>query len=239
MYSKYIKDTTQKVVAFNQIATQDKKYGVKENNVTVDNKSAEVVKSNTENEKLVAIKSEKEQEREKSSEPVQTKVTEETQRKEAEESQRKAAEEAQRKEAEEAQRKEAEAEASESQQKEQSNVSEKAPATHGDVISYARQYLGTPYVYGGTSPSGFDCSGFVQYVYKNAAGISLPRTTYDQIGVGSRVSQDQLQPGDLVFPDTGHVGIYIGGGQMIHASKPGDVVKISSVWAFYAGVRIK
>ncbi|NFK77812.1 CHAP domain-containing protein [Clostridium botulinum] len=240
VYSKYIKDTTQKVVAFNQIATQDKKYGVKENNVTVDNKSAEVVKSNTENEKkLVAIKSEKEQEREKSSEPVQTKVTEEAQRKEAEEAQRKAAEEAQRKEAEEAQRKEAEAEASESQQKEQSNVSEKAPATHGDVISYARQYLGTPYVYGGTSPSGFDCSGFVQYVYKNAAGISLPRTTYDQIGVGSRVSQDQLQPGDLVFPDAGHVGIYIGGGQMIHASKPGDVVKISSVWAFYAGVRIK
>lgn len=224
MYSKYIKDTTQKVVAFNQIATQDKKYGVKENNVTADNKSAEVVKSNTENEKeLVAIKSEKEQEREKSSEPVQTKVTEEAQRKAAEE----------------AQRKEAEAEASKSQQKEQSNVSEKAPATHGDVISYARQYLGTPYVYGGTSPSGFDCSGFVQYVYKNAAGISLPRTTYDQIGVGSRVSQDQLQPGDLVFPDTGHVGIYIGGGQMIHASKPGDVVKISSVWAFYAGVRIK
>ncbi|HDK7160545.1 TPA: SH3 domain-containing protein [Clostridium botulinum] len=288
VYSKYIKDTTQKVVAFNQIATQDKKYGVKENNVTADNKSAEVVKSNTENEKkLVAIKSEKEQEREKSSEPVQTKVTEEAQRKaaeeaqrkeaeeaqrkaaeeaqrkeaeeaqrkaaeeaqrkEAEEAQRKAAEEAQRKEAEEAQRKEAEeaqrkeaeAEASKSQQKEQSNVSEKAPATHGDVISYARQYLGTPYVYGGTSPSGFDCSGFVQYVYKNAAGISLPRTTYDQIGVGSRVSQDQLQPGDLVFPDTGHVGIYIGGGQMIHASKPGDVVKISSVWAFYAGVRIK
>ncbi len=69
----------------------------------------------------------------------------------------------------EAQRKAAEAEASKSQQKEQSNVSEKAPATNGDVISYARQYLGTPYVYGGTSPSGFDCSGFVQYVYKNAA----------------------------------------------------------------------
>ncbi|MCS4471347.1 NlpC/P60 family protein, partial [Clostridium botulinum] len=167
------------------------------------------------------------------------KEAEESQRKAAEEAQRKQAEEAQRKAAEEAQRKEAEAEASESQQKEQSNVSEKAPATHGDVISYARQYLGTPYVYGGTSPSGFDCSGFVQYVYRNAAGISLPRTTYDQIGVGSRVSQDQLQPGDLVFPDTGHVGIYIGGGQMIHASKPGDVVKISSVWAFYAGVRIK
>ncbi|EDU38329.1 SH3 domain protein [Clostridium sporogenes ATCC 15579] len=290
VYSKYIKDTAQKVVAFNQSATQDKKYGVKEDNVTINNKSADVAKSNTENEKkLVTMKSEKEkeQERKKSSEPVQIKVTEEAQRKAteeaqrkateeaqrkaaeeaqrkateeaqrkaaeeaqrkateeaqrkaAEEAQRKATEEAQRKAAEEAQRKEAEVEASESQSKGQSNVSEKAPATHGDVTSYARQYLGTPYVWGGTSPSGFDCSGFVQYVYRNAAGISLPRDTYGQIGAGSRVSQDQLQPGDLVFPDAGHVGIYIGGGQMIHASKPGDVVKISSVWAFYAGVRIK
>jgi len=250
VYSKYIKDTAQKVVAFNQSATQDKKYGVKEDNVTINNKSADVAKSNTENEKkLVTMKSEKEkeQERKKSSEPVQIKVTEEAQRKATEEAQRKAAEEAQRKAAEEAQRKateeaqrkEAEVEASESQSKGQSNVSEKAPATHGDVTSYARQYLGTPYVWGGTSPSGFDCSGFVQYVYRNAAGISLPRDTYGQIGAGSRVSQDQLQPGDLVFPDAGHVGIYIGGGQMIHASKPGDVVKISSVWAFYAGVRIK
>ncbi|NFP91887.1 SH3 domain-containing protein [Clostridium sporogenes] len=264
VYSRYIKDTAQKVVAFNQSATQDKKYGVNETKVTVNNKNAEVVKSNTENEKkLVTMKSEKEQERKKSYEPVQTKSTEEAQRKAteeaqrkateeaqrkaaeeaqrkaAEEAQRKAAEEAQRKAAEEAQRKEAEVEASESQSKGQSNVSEKAPATHGDVISYARQYLGTPYVWGGTSPNGFDCSGFVQYVYRNAAGISLPRDTYGQIGAGSRVSQDQLQPGDLVFPNAGHVGIYIGGGQMIHAPKSGDVVKISSVWSFYAGVRIK
>ncbi|AVQ39485.1 peptidoglycan hydrolase [Clostridium botulinum] len=264
VYSKYIKDTAQKVVAFNQSATQDKKYGVNETKVTVNNKNAEVVKSNTEDEKkLVTMKSEKEQERKKSYEPVQTKSTEEAQRKAteeaqrkateeaqrkaaeeaqrkaAEEAQRKAAEEAQRKAAEEAQRKEAEVEASESQSKGQINVSEKAPATHGDVISYARQYLGTPYVWGGTSPNGFDCSGFVQYVYRNAAGISLPRDTYGQIGAGSRVSQDQLQPGDLVFPNAGHVGIYIGGGQMIHAPKSGDVVKISSVWSFYAGVRIK
>ncbi|MBU5299633.1 SH3 domain-containing protein [Clostridium sporogenes] len=264
VYSKYIKDTAQKVVAFNQSATQDKKYGVNKTKVTVNNKNAEVVKSNTENgKKLVTMKSEKEQERKKSYEPVQTKSTEEAQRKATEEAQRKAAEEAQRKAAEEAQRKateeaqrkateeaqrkaaeeaqrkEAEVEASESQSKGQSNVSEKAPATHGDVISYARQYLGTPYIWGGTSPNGFDCSGFVQYVYRNAAGISLPRDTYGQIGAGSRVSQDQLQPGDLVFPNAGHVGIYIGGGQMIHAPKSGDVVKISSVWSFYAGVRIK
>jgi len=264
VYSKYIKDTAQKVVAFNQSIPQSKKYGVNENKVTVNNKSAEVVKSNTENEKtLVAMKSKKEQEKKESSEPVQTKSTEETQRKASEEAQRKAveevqrksakeaqrkateeaqrkaAEEAQRKAAEEAQRKATEDEASKSQSRGESSVSEKTPATHGDVISYAKQYLGTPYVWGGTSPSGFDCSGFVQYVYRNAAGIELPRDTYGQIGAGSRVSQDQLQPGDLVFPHTGHVGIYIGGGQMIHAPKPGDVVKISSVWAFYAGVRIK
>ncbi len=101
------------------------------------------------------------------------------------------------------------------------------------------QFQGVPYLWGGTSPNGFDCSGFVQYVYKNAAGIELPRDTYGQIGAGPRVSQDQLQPGDLVFPHTGHVGIYIGGGQMIHAPRTGDVVKISSVWKFYAGVRVR
>ncbi len=113
------------------------------------------------------------------------------------------------------------------------------PATHGDVVGYAMQFQGVPYVWGGTSPSGFDCSGFVQYVYRNAAGIELPRDTYGQIGAGTRVSQDQLQPGDLVFPHTGHVGIYIGGGQMIHAPHTGDVVKISSVYKFYAGVRVR
>ena len=113
------------------------------------------------------------------------------------------------------------------------------PAVHGDVVGYAMQFQGVPYVWGGTSPSGFDCSGFVQYVYRNAAGIELPRDTYGQIGAGTRVSQDQLQPGDLVFPHTGHVGIYIGGGQMIHAPHTGDVVKISSVYKFYAGVRVR
>jgi len=112
-------------------------------------------------------------------------------------------------------------------------------ASGQSIVEYAKKFIGTPYVWGGTTPSGFDCSGFVQYVYRNAAGIELPRDTYGQIGAGTRVSQDQLQPGDLVFPHTGHVGIYIGGGQMIHAPRTGDVVKISSVWSFYAGVRIK
>ncbi len=78
---------------------------------------------------------------------------------------------------------------------------------------------------GGDDPSGFDCSGFVQYVYKNAAGINLPRDTYGQINVGTSVLQSNLQPGDLVFPHTGHVGIYVGNGQMIHSPESGDVVK--------------
>ncbi len=91
---------------------------------------------------------------------------------------------------------------------------------------------------GGTSPSGFDCSGFVQYVYRNVAGVELPRDTYGQVNAGTRVSQSQLQPGDLVFTSTHHVGIYVGNGQMIHSPQTGDVIKISSIWKFYAGVRI-
>ncbi|NFN88825.1 NlpC/P60 family protein, partial [Clostridium sporogenes] len=92
----------------------------------------------------------------------------------------------------------------------------KAAATGQDIVNYAKQFQGTPYATNGTTPSGFDCSGFVQYVYRNAAGINLPRTTYDQINEGTAVSQSNLQPGDLVFPHTGHVGIYVGNGQMIH-----------------------
>nr|WP_061321022.1 NlpC/P60 family protein [Clostridium botulinum] len=118
-----------------------------------------------------------------------------------------------------------------------SNV--KAAATGQDIVNYAKKFIGTPYVWGGTTPSGFDCSGFVQYVYRNAAGIELPRDTYGQIDAGTRVSQSQLQPGDLVFPHTGHVGIYVGDGKIIHSPQTGDVVKISPIWKFYAGVRIK
>jgi len=83
------------------------------------------------------------------------------------------------------------------------------PSTHGGVVGIAMQYLGTPYVWGGASPSGFDCSGFVMYVYAQV-GVSLPHSSYAQYGAGVPVSQDQLQPGDLVFFDgLGHVGIYI------------------------------
>ena len=111
-------------------------------------------------------------------------------------------------------------------------------ATGNAIVDYAYKFLGTKYVWGGTTPDGFDCSGFTQYVFKNAAGVSLPRTTYDQINVGVAVSYNDLQPGDLVFPHTGHVGIYVGGGQMIHAPSTGDVVKVSSVYKFYTARRI-
>jgi cell wall-associated NlpC family hydrolase len=106
--------------------------------------------------------------------------------------------------------------------------------SHGGVVGIAMQYLGTPYVWGGASPSGFDCSGFVMYVFAQV-GISLPHSSYAQYGYGSPVSLSQLQPGDLVFFDgLGHVGIYVGGGSFIHAPHTGDVVKISSLSGWYA-----
>jgi cell wall-associated NlpC family hydrolase len=97
------------------------------------------------------------------------------------------------------------------------------------------KYLGIPYAWGGASPAGFDCSGLVMYVYAQL-GILLPHYAAAQYGFGSAVSRDQLQPGDLVFFDgLSHVGIYIGGGQMVHAPQTGDVVKISSLSDFGAG----
>jgi len=95
------------------------------------------------------------------------------------------------------------------------------------------QYLGTPYVWGGASPGGFDCSGLVVYVFSQV-GVSLPHSSYAQYGAGVPVSYDQLQPGDLVFfYGLGHVGIYVGGGNFIHAPHTGDVVKISSLSGSY------
>jgi cell wall-associated NlpC family hydrolase len=108
------------------------------------------------------------------------------------------------------------------------------PGKYGGVVGIAMQYLGIPYVYGGASPSGFDCSGFVMYVFAQV-GVSLPHNAAAQYGYGMPVSRDQLQAGDLVFFNgLGHVGIYIGGGQFIHSPHTGDVVKISSLSGWYS-----
>ncbi|MCJ7688847.1 MAG: NlpC/P60 family protein [Clostridiaceae bacterium] len=101
------------------------------------------------------------------------------------------------------------------------------------VVSYASAFLGTPYLWAGTSPStGFDCSGFTQYVYRHF-GISIGRSTGDQIRSGVGVSKDELQPGDLVFfgsaSNPHHTGIYIGDNKYIHSPHTGDVIKISSM----------
>ncbi|MFC7403850.1 C40 family peptidase [Georgenia alba] len=90
----------------------------------------------------------------------------------------------------------------------------------GEVVDIARQYIGTPYVYGGSTPGGFDCSGFTQYVYSQV-GIELPRTTDDQLYAGTQVSESEAQPGDLVW-SPGHVGIYSGDGNYIAAYAPGE-----------------
>jgi cell wall-associated NlpC family hydrolase len=112
------------------------------------------------------------------------------------------------------------------------------PNVHGGVVGIAMQYLGVPYVWGGSSPRGFDCSGLVVYVFAQI-GVSLPHSTYALWNVGSAVSRDQLQPGDLVFfSGLGHMGIYIGGGQFIHAPHTGDVVKISSMSGYYASAYV-
>ena len=108
--------------------------------------------------------------------------------------------------------------------------------TSNSLVNTAKKYLGTKYVWGGAAPGGFDCSGLMQYVYKQN-GISIPRVSQQQFKTGTAVSKENLKAGDLVFfkgsdgsaQAPGHVGMYIGNGQYIQAPKTGDVVKISNL----------
>ncbi|MHC1685355.1 MAG: C40 family peptidase [Clostridiaceae bacterium] len=110
-------------------------------------------------------------------------------------------------------------------------------ASGNDILTEAKKHLGKPYSYGSNGPNSFDCSGFVQYVYKQF-NVNLPRTTYDQVNVGTPVSKDQLLPGDIVFTEPYHVGIYVGNNQFIHAPQSNDVIKIEPLWSFYSARRV-
>lgn len=111
------------------------------------------------------------------------------------------------------------------------------------IVLYSKMFLGLPYLDKGQTTDGFDCSGFVKYVYSHF-GMDLPRTTYDQVKMGTRIAKGDLKPGDIVFFGTEnnvyHDGIYIGGGRFIHSPKSGDVVRIEYLkyMEFYTGVRI-
>ncbi|MBM7699048.1 C40 family peptidase [Kurthia huakuii] len=109
------------------------------------------------------------------------------------------------------------------------------------TISYGARFLGTPYVWGGTTPSGFDCSGFTSYVYRNAIGKSIPRTSGAQYAASKKISKSQLQVGDLVFFNTSgggvsHVSIYAGNNKLLHAA--GKSVKYSNLYDGYWNKRI-
>lgn len=112
----------------------------------------------------------------------------------------------------------------------------KATGSAAAMLERAKSFIGTPYKWGGSGPLGFDCSGFTQYLYREL-GIELPRVSSQQANYGKRIGLDQLRPGDLVAWDNSsrnngadHIAIYIGNGQVIHAPKPGDAVKISKIW---------
>ncbi|WP_253869637.1 C40 family peptidase [Promicromonospora umidemergens] len=107
-------------------------------------------------------------------------------------------------------------------------VEEAAPAAANDIVSIARQYIGVPYVWAGSTPAGFDCSGFTSYVFAQI-GIDLPRTSSEQRYAGTEVSAAEAQPGDLIW-SPGHIAIYAGNGMQIEAPVPGQTVHESEIW---------
>lgn len=114
--------------------------------------------------------------------------------------------------------------------------------TAGDQLAnFALQYVGSPYVWGGGEPGGFDCSGFTEFVAMNVLGEEITHEADTQMAYGTPVGADALEPGDLVFfagtyePGISHVGIYVGGGQFVHAENESTGVVVSDLWGSYAG----
>ncbi|WP_158540741.1 C40 family peptidase [Romboutsia weinsteinii] len=129
--------------------------------------------------------------------------------------------------------------------KEEETSQEESKPSVGDsnkqssVVNLAYAQLGKPYVWGAEGPNAFDCSGLMTHIFKNGAGVNLPRTSKQQSNFGTTVDRSQLQPGDLIFSSTdgsgkvSHVGIYVGNGEMIHAPTEGDVVKKTNINSSY------
>ena len=123
-----------------------------------------------------------------------------------------------------------------------SNVEPMGRADADELISNAMGFIGVAYRFGGTSPTGFDCSGFMQYVFRKAFAVNLPRTSAAQASVGSYVSRSELRPGDMVFFRThgsriSHVGMYIGNDRFIHAPRTGKRIEITSLSSKYWNAR--
>ena len=119
-----------------------------------------------------------------------------------------------------------------------------APTAAQVAVERALAMRGVPYVWGGSTPAGFDCSGLVRFAYQRA-GITLPHSSYADWGLGRRVHRRDLLPGDIVFFGLGHVGLYLGGGRFVHAPETGRVVSIDRIdrgWyagTFSGGVRVR
>lgn len=105
------------------------------------------------------------------------------------------------------------------------------------VVAYARAQVGKPYRFATAGPDSFDCSGLAKAAY-STIGVTIPHQTGGIVKLGRQVPRAELEPGDLVFPSSGHVGIYIGGGKMVHAPKPGDHVRIADIYAFWTARRL-
>ena len=111
-----------------------------------------------------------------------------------------------------------------------SGVQAQAGTQGDDAVAYASRFAGVPYVYGGTTPSGFDCSGFIMFVYAQY-GVSLPHSVHAQDGIGTHISPEDAQVGDVVvFNDDSHDGFYAGNGMILHAPYPGARVRVQKLW---------